>query len=290
MLTIEKRGGARVLAGVRHVVLDMDGTICEGARLYECTKSFFKTLAQLQISHSFLTNNSSRSREAHIRHLASMGLRIARNELYTSTQHAAEYLRRKLPAVRRLFILGTTSMRRELSRMGFEDVDEAPDAVLVGFDKELVYKRLCKAGYWIARGCPFLATHPDRVCPSDLPTLLIDCGAITACLEKATGRQSMVLGKPDASMLLSAIAVAGVGAGQTLMVGDRLDTDVAMAVAAGVRSAHINAAMDRSLYAREARAPDIAVRDLADLEILFRKTQDGDGFAERGAQRGLCSR
>lgn len=100
----------------------------------------------------------------------------------------------------------------------------------------------------------------------------------------------MVLGKPDASMLLSAIAVAGVSAGQTLMVGDRLDTDVAMAVAAGVRSAHINAAMDRSLYARGARAPDIAVRDLADLEILFRKTQDGDGFAERGAQRGLCSR
>lgn len=272
MMTIEHKEAARALAGVRHVVLDMDGTICEGDRLYQCSVSFFQTLAKMQIGRSFLTNNSSRSCNAHIRQLASLGLRIARHELYTSTLHTAEYLRRELPSVRRLFILGTASMRRELTRMGFEDVDEMPDAVLVGFDKELGYKRLCKAGYWIARGCPFLATHPDQFCPSNLPTLLIDCGAITACLERATGKRCVVLGKPHASMLSAAIAAAGVTNKQSLMVGDRLNTDVAMAAAAGVRSVHINREMDLALYGKGRFAPDLAVRSLADLDALFQKS------------------
>ncbi len=258
-----------ILADVRHVLLDMDGTICEGGRLYDCTKPFLQMLDERKIGHTFLTNNSSRSVDAHVRHFAAMGLRISREELYTSTLNAADYLSKKLPGARRLFSLGTESMRLELSRLGFEDVDESPDAVLVGFDNEPVYARLCTAGHWIAQGRPFLSTHPDRLCPSDQPTLLIDCGCITACLERATGKQSVILGKPSPAMLNAAIAAVGVKPWQTLMVGDRLDTDIAMANASGARSAHINPTGHCSSAGRDGCEPDLVVRNLGELSDLF---------------------
>ncbi len=70
--------------------------------------------------------------------------------------------------------------------------------MVVGFDTELTYARLCRAAYWISQGKPFVATHPDRICPTDQPTVLVDCGAVCAALEQATGRKpDMVLGKPD---------------------------------------------------------------------------------------------
>jgi NagD protein len=78
----------------------------------------------------------------------------------------------------------------ELSEAGFslcvDDPGDEPDAVVVGFDTALVFQRLCRAAYWIQNDKPFIATHPDRVCPTDQPTVLVDCGSICAALEKAT--------------------------------------------------------------------------------------------------------
>jgi ribonucleotide monophosphatase NagD (HAD superfamily) len=85
--------------------------------------------------------------------------------------------------VRRLFVLGTVSMSRELEEAGFgltsESATDEPDAMLVGFDTELTFSRLCRAAYWIKQGKSFIATHPDRVCPTDQPTMLVDCGSIS---------------------------------------------------------------------------------------------------------------
>jgi len=111
-----------------------------------------------------------------------------------------------MPAVRRLFVLGTASMSRELASAGFvlsaDSASDVPDGVLVGFDTDLKFARLCRAAYWISKGKPFIATHPDRVCPTDRPTVLVDCGSICAALKEAAGRgPDVVLGKPDPCML-----------------------------------------------------------------------------------------
>jgi HAD superfamily hydrolase (TIGR01450 family) len=107
--------------------------------------------------------------------------------------------------------------------------------VIVGFDTSLVFSKLCRAAYWIERGKPFIATHPDLVCPTDAPTVLVDCGSICAALEKATGRSlDAVLGKPDPNMLLGILERHKLSPKQLAMVGDRLYTDMEMARRAGV--------------------------------------------------------
>ena len=179
----------------------MDGTIYSGGTLFESTLPFLALMGELGIGHTFLTNNSSKSAKDYLARLNQIGIPATPDQLYTSTQATIEHLREQMPAVRRLFVLGTASMSRELEGAGFaltaDSATDEPDAVLVGFDTELTFSRLCRAAYWISQGKPFVATHPDRVCPTDQPTVLVDCGAICAALEQAAGRgPDVVLGKP----------------------------------------------------------------------------------------------
>jgi NagD protein len=243
------------LARIRHVALDMDGTIYKGTRLFEWTNPFLARLATLGIGASFLTNNSSKSVADYVAHLRKMGVPATPAEIFTSTLATIEFLREEMPTVRRLFVLGTASMAEEMAAAGFaittDSADDEPDAVLVGFDTALVYARLCRAAWWISRGKPFIASHPDYICPTDQPTVLVDCGAVCAALEAATGRKpDAVLGKPSERMLRGLLHRKGLRADELAMVGDRLYTDVAMAQRTG--------ALDVLVLSGEATAAEAA--------------------------------
>jgi NagD protein len=222
------------LSRIRHVVLDMDGTIYKGSRLFPCTPPFLERLRTLGIGCTFLTNNSSRSRVDYIEKLRKMGIPCDPGQIYTSADCTIDYLRAEFPDAKRLAILGTPSLCREFESAGFTPDWEAPQAVVVGFDTTLDYKRLCRAAWWIEKGLPFIATHPDWICPTDEPTVLVDCGAICACLSAATGgKQPVVLGKPAPAMLEQVCVRHSLETFEIVMVGDRLYTDMAMAHQAG---------------------------------------------------------
>jgi NagD protein len=222
------------LRDIAHVALDMDGTIYKGGTLFSCTLPFIAQMRELGIGCTFLTNNPSKSAADYLAHLRKMGLAATADELYTSAQATIDCLRRRFPEVKRIFALGTPSMLAEFSGAGFvltaDDPADVPDAVVVGFDMTLAYKRVCRAAWWIQQGKLFVATNPDRVCPTDEQTVLIDCGAICALLEKATGRgPDIVLGKPDPAMLSGILDRHGLRPAQIAMVGDRIYTDILMA-------------------------------------------------------------
>ncbi|PWU21132.1 MAG: hydrolase [Verrucomicrobia bacterium] len=226
------------LAQIRHVALDMDGTIYKGSTVFDATHGFLKLLTELGIGHTFLTNNSSKSTRDYLEHLKSFGIRAAADQLYTSTQATIGFLRHERPSVNRLFVLGTASMISELNEAGFiateDSPQDVPDAVLAGFDTHLTFSRLCRAAWWIKQGKPFFATHPDRVCPTDQPTVWVDCGSICAALKEATGRAPEAIpGKPDARMLQGILRKHSLKPEQLAMVGDRLYTDMLMARNAG---------------------------------------------------------
>ena len=229
------------LRKIAHVALDMDGTIYRGGALFPFTNPFLERLTTLGIGYSFLTNNSSKSTAEYVHRLQHLGVEASADEVYTSTQATLEFLRETHPGRRRLFVLGTMSMRKEMESAGFvitaDAASDEPDAVLVGFDTDLRYARLCRAAYWIQQGKPFFASHPDRVCPTDEPTVLVDCGAVCAALREATGRApDAVLGKPDPRMLHGLLRRHRLAPDALAMVGDRLYTDVEMAHRAGAFS------------------------------------------------------
>lgn len=226
------------LRRIQHVALDMDGTIYCGGTVFSFTNPFLKALAELNIGFTLLTNNSSKSVEDYIAHLRRMGIRVTADQLCTSTHLTIEFLKEELPEAKHIFLLGTASMSREIHAAGFslaeDDPGDEPDAVLVGFDTGLTFTRLCRAAYWIKQGKPFIASHVDRVCPTDQPTVLVDCGSICAALTEATGRvPDAVLGKPDPRMLREVLQRHELRPENLAMVGDRLYTDMVMAQRAG---------------------------------------------------------
>lgn len=262
------------LGRIRHLVLDMDGTIYRGATLFDCTLPTLDLLRQLGIGYTFITNNSSRSVDDYVEKLRRLGIPAARDDVFTSTDAVIAYLRAHLPDVRRLWLLGTPSMARHLEDAGFVISDDAPEVVVVGFDTGMTYERLCRAAWWIAQGLPFLASHPDRICPTDEPTVLVDCGAITAALCEATGREPIVPGKPNPRMLDGILRSHDLEPDELAVVGDRLYTDIVMAQRAGAMSVLVltgEATVEQA--AKLDPPPDLVLEDIGALGRLLAETR-----------------
>jgi NagD protein len=265
------------LASIRHVALDMDGTIYKGSTLFPETLPFLALLKELGIGHTFLTNNSSKSLADYVEHLRKFGIAAGPNEIFTSTLATIEFLRAEHSEIKQLFVLGTTSLRKELEGAGFimteDNPADEPDAVVTGFDTELTFSRLCRAAWWIKQGKPYFATHPDRICPTNEPTVLVDCGAICAALKEATDRQpDAVLGKPDPRMLQGLMQRFSLKPENLAMVGDRLYTDVAMARRSGAVGILVLTGETTSADVHEAeQKPDLTVSNLAELGERLRQ-------------------
>ena len=268
------------LKGIRHVALDMDGTIYMGMSLFDYTKPFLARLKQMGITYSFLTNNPSTSIADYLKKLAGMGIEATADEMYTTALATIDYIKTNLPEAKRLFILGTPSMTSEFVKAGFEvaedSADDRPDAVVVAFDKTLTYDRLCRAAWWIQQGLPYVATNPDRVCPTDQPTVLVDCGSICKCLEHATSRQpDITLGKPDPNMLSGIMQRYGLRADEIAMVGDRIYTDVQMAFNAGAFGVLVlSGETTLDIVAEAPRKPDLTADSIAVLGDLLAKARE----------------
>lgn len=260
-----------MLRGIRHVALDMDGTIYMGSTLFPFTIPFLERLKQMGITYSFLTNNPSRSIDAYLQKLEHMGILATEKEIYNTTIATIDYIRSHYPEARKLFLLGTPSMTEQFLKAGFvstaDDPDDVPDIVVAAFDMTLTYSRACRAAWWIKQGLPYIATNPDFVCPTNERTILVDCGSICRMLETAGGRKpDITLGKPDPNMLLGIQQQMGLRAEEICMVGDRIYTDIAMAHNAGAVGCLVLSGETTMEVAREApRQPDLIARDIQQL-------------------------
>jgi HAD superfamily hydrolase (TIGR01450 family) len=280
------------LRRIRHVALDMDGTIYRGSTLFDFTNPFLAQLSELGVGYTFLTNNSSKSVDDYVRHLHKLGVEASAHQMYTSTQASIEFLREEMPAMRRLFVLGTLSMRIEMESAGFtvttDSSKDEPDAVLIGFDTDLNYSRLCRAAFWISAGKPFLASHPDRVCPTDEPTVLVDCGSVCAALSEATGRApDAVLGKPDPRMLRGLLRRHGLSPESLAMVGDRLYTDIEMARRTGAIGVLVlSGEATKEDVSKQTWLPDIVALNIQEFGAMLARSRRVEVDMERLADGG----
>lgn len=274
------------LSKIRHLALDMDGTIYLGSTLFPYTLKFLADMKEAGIGYSFLTNNPSRSVADYLKKLEGLGIQADEKNMYTTSLAAIDYIRTHYPEAKRLFLLGTPSMISQFEKAGFEscadDPDDVPDVLVVAFDMTLNYQRLCRAAWWASQGVPYVATNPDRVCPTDQKVVLVDCGSMCKCIEHATGRQpDITLGKPDPNMLYGIMERLDLKPEEVAMVGDRIYTDTATAHNAGafgvlVLSGETTldvvekvAEDDRTNPAPEFFPPDLVCRDVKELGELL---------------------
>lgn len=263
---------------IRHVALDMDGTIYLGATLFPFTKDFLASLTEMGISYSFLTNNPTKSISDYLAKLAKLGIEATPENMYTTAVATIDYIKERMPEAKRLYVVGTPSMEAEFKQAGFvltaPDDTQLPDCLVVAFDTTLTYDKLCRAAYLASKGIPYIATNPDRVCPTDLETVLVDCGSLCKAIEHATGREpDLVIGKPNPDMLSGIRFRHNLQADEIAMCGDRIYTDVAMAVNAGALGVLVlsgETTLETALNAE--RVPDIIARDVAAFGEMLKAT------------------
>lgn len=223
------------LSQKRLFLLDMDGTIYLDNQLFPATKPFLNHVRSLGGRYLFLTNNSSRSVEAYVEKLKKLGIDATSDDFLTSVNALIAYLQQRAP-YKLCYAFGTESFRNQLRAAGIPITDKLEDGIdclLIAFDTELNFQKLEDACILLNRGVDFIATNPDWVCPTWYGSVP-DCGSVCEMLYRATGRRPLVIGKPQPEMAQLAMKATGFSPEQTVMVGDRLYTDIACGGNAGI--------------------------------------------------------
>ena len=224
------------LLACRLFVLDMDGTLYLGDRVFAGTAGFLQTLARTGRDYLYLTNNSSRAGVDYANRLRGLGLPCTKEQVLSSGMATALYLNQVYPG-QRVCLVGNRALRRELESYGIPLDDGDAQLVVAGFDTELDYQKLDRAVHFLRKGVPFIACNPDLVCPMPEDEVLPDCGSICALLTAASGREPHYIGKPNRSIIDLVSQRSGVPNERICCVGDRLYTDIAAGKNAGAVTA-----------------------------------------------------
>ena len=221
--------------GKKLFLLDIDGTISFDATPIDGTLDFCRRVREIGGKYIFITNNSTMGNADYVKKFLKMGIDVDESSFITATTATVRYLREH-HADDRIFVLGTKSLIAELRKQGFsvtEDVEPGIDLVVAAFDNELTYEKLKRACELLeTRTLPFIATNPDLVCPVGFG-YVPDCGSICQMLTTATGKEPVYVGKPNPIIVEMALDATGYSLADTLVIGDRLYTDIAVGNNAG---------------------------------------------------------
>ncbi len=229
-----------VLSRIHNLIVDMDGVLWRGDEPIAGLAEFFAFLRQRHIDFILATNNSSRLPEQYAAKLARFGVEVAPECVLTSAQTAAVYLAGIAPPGTRVYAIGEEGVRRALEQHGFVLTDEEATYVVVGWDRRLTWDKLATAALLIHAGAGFIGTNPDTNYPTEQGPVPGN-GAQLAALETTTGVAPVVAGKPEPWMYEEAMrrmeARSETGPSKretTAVIGDRLDTDIAGGIRAGL--------------------------------------------------------
>lgn len=274
---------AHTLRRLRGYIVDLDGTTYLGGSLIPGAERFFDWLDRSGGAWLFVTNNSSCSGDMYVKKLRGLGLTVRDDQVLTSGEATAMYLRQR--GFGRLFVVGTPSLEAEMRRAGFVVGPETAECVVLGFDRTLTYAKLEQAARLIGQGVPFVATHPDRVCPTETG-YIPDCGAMIALLETATGVSPVVVGKPEPLLVEMALAKMGLTAGEVAVVGDRVYTDVAMGRRAGTATILVmSGETTHAMLAASAEQPGLVCDNLSALAAALERAMEPENAGSRRVEK-----
>lgn len=217
------------------LLIDLDGTVYRGGEVVPGAVEAVAEARKHGVGIRFVTNNASRSPQAVADHLNELGFNTSVSEVSTSAQAGAAMVADRVPTAAKVLVLGTDALKEEISLRRLVPVDTADEAqaVVQGLNQDLGWRELAEACVAINNGALWVACNVDVTLPTERG-LLPGNGALVAALKAATGAEPLVAGKPATPLLEQ--AAKSLGANRPLVVGDRLDTDIAGAVNAGMDS------------------------------------------------------
>lgn len=253
-------------------LLDMDGTLYLDDHLFDHCLDFLNAITARGGRYLYLTNNSSKSVDKYVEKMNRIHIPAVSDDFFTSTDAACVYLRRNYHG-KKLYALGTASFRNQLSSAGFpvtDHLEDDIDCLLMGFDTELTFQKLEDACILLGRGVTYLATNPDWVCPTAYG-YVPDCGSVSQMLFNATKRKPYFIGKPEPAIAQLAIEKAGFQPEDTVLVGDRIYTDIACGVNAGITTVLVfSGETTREDWEKSDIKPTYTCQDVAELYEMLK--------------------
>ena len=222
------------MTSIKNYLIDMDGVLIRGAAMIPGADQFIRRLQESKARYLVLTNNSIYTPRDLAHRLRTLGLEIPEETIFTSAMATARFLHSQQEEGK-VFIIGESGLTQPIYEMGFVVTDIDPDYVVLGETAAYNYELITKAIRMIEAGAIFIATNPDVSGPSDVGTVP-GCGAMAALIEKVTGKAPFFVGKPNPLMIRSALNYLDVHSEDTIMVGDRMDTDIIGGVESGLET------------------------------------------------------
>ena len=251
----------------KNIIFDMDGVLWRGADEIGDLSESFKVLEANDVKFALATNNSTKRLNKYVEKLAGFDVHVKEEQIFTSGTASAYYLKKIYPAGTRAYVIGESGLKAFMEDAGFVLVEEDAEIVLVGLDREINYDKLAKAGQFILyNNATFYGTNADPSFPS-ANGLVPGAGAMLSPITTTTGGvEPICFGKPSPTMYEQALDYLGALPEETLMVGDRVDTDATGAQKLGIKTAVVLSGV-ASREDVEAHTPkvDYVAEDLDDL-------------------------
>lgn len=256
----------------RTVVFDLDGVVYRGERIIPGVPAAVARL-QRRAKVLFLTNNSTRSRADYVRHLASFGISARTSDVMTSSFGCARYIKDNYGVGRKAFVIGEQGLRDELRHEAkARFVESGAEIVVVGLDRKVNYHKLDLGLRNLQGDAIFLVANSDPTYPAE-QGFSPGSGAIAASLICASGREpDAVIGKPSSYLIERLLRMHRATPASSVLVGDRLDTDIRMANRMGMKSVLVLTGVANAADARSAPTsdrPDAVIGSAAELESLL---------------------
>ncbi len=249
-------------AQIKALILDMDGVIWRGSQPLGNLPAIFDRINTLRLKVILATNNSTQTIDQFLIKLQGFGVNLQKWQVINSSEASAEILKGKYPDGGPAYFLGEEGLCLAMQAAGFYHDPKAARFVIAGMDRKLTYEKLSQATLLIRSGVPFFGTNPDRSLPTPRG-LEPGAGSILAAIEAATDTAPIVFGKPQPDMYQVALKRLQTKPDETLVVGDRLETDIAGAQKLGCRSGLVLSGATNEKQASQWRpAPDIIAEDL----------------------------
>ncbi len=258
---------SRRLAGIKAVLLDMDGVVYRGNQLLPGVNELLTFLRETGRTYLFVTNNATRTPAMFASKLTRMGVSATPDQFLGSAEVAAAWLAEQYPQGGRVQIVGQDGLYVALLSHGFELAEDPmhADFVVAGMDMHLTYPKLAAATLAINHGARFIGTNADVSFPTEMGETP-GTGSILALLQTTTGVAPEIAGKPYPAMFHQAMQRLNVTPAQTLMIGDRYETDIVGAVELGILTAGVlTGVTSRQRFEQAAPPPDLIVEDLVAL-------------------------
>ena len=220
---------------MKNFIIDMDGVLLRGNQMIPGADRFITKLREQNRKFLLLTNNPAYTPGDLAHRLQSVGINITENQIFTSALATASFLHRQRPDGK-AFVIGESGLTEAIHNIGYVITDMEPDYVVVGETKAYDFQMIKKAIRLIHDGgARFIATNPDSSGPSE-GGIVPACGAMAALIQKASGVEPFFVGKPNALMMRTALNFLNVHSENTIMVGDRMDTDIVSGVTSGMET------------------------------------------------------